>query len=379
MSIKIVNDFNEKKIYSAFDNIIIEFKLSNEISGKVKLAKVFGLGIDIELSPSPNDVLYFNFKKYSTSYISENQLIDYINYFGETSKSDDEFLKSFYVRFEIHLEEDEIFTKYILLNFSRAVFDKDRFKNYLFVEPGHQIEYEAKQIYFFPGYPLEIGVFTKELETAFLQTEYTRNSSNSIQININELNFGNQFNRVVLSDGYYNLRSENGSDLMQNIKEIYINDVSDLDFTVKVYDIIKFKNCSGHYLKWLNRSGDYSYFLFSNYYEEDIDTDSLGSINNDYSNNDYSISRNISKGKESERSMTLFKKGVNRKMRYHLSDLIDSPRVYYYTGKKDSQSSKYDWTLVEITEKSLQINRPKEDIFNLYLGIKFENYKNQII
>ena len=385
MNIKVVNDFSDEKIYSAFDNIIIEFALDQEPSSPISFAEILGLNVSITLSANPEGVFYFNYKMFSKSYITKDKLQENIDYNIEQnnalsfSKKDDSFIDGKAITIKIVLADEREITKDFSLKYNRAIKDLDRFNDYFFIDQELGAEYNAEMIYFFPGYPFDLGIFTKELQQIGIQTEENRNSSNSVSIQTFDYVENYQFTRLVLSNGFSNLKSSNGNDLTENISEIYIADFSENDFVVKTHDVKQMPNCEGHYLKWLNRSGDFSYFLFSNRYEENIDVNSLGNINNDYKNKEYSISPKLSKGKESTRELTLFKDRVDEQMRYHLSDLVDSPRVYYYTGEKDQEASVFDWIEVEITNSNFEMHRPKDNVFDFYFDIEFPDYKNQRI
>lgn len=385
MNIDILNDFDETKIYSAFDNIIIEFGLDTAPTSPIDFAEVIGLGFPVDLSPDPQGNFYFNFKLFSKSYITKGNLQDKISYdvdilnadsFG---KEDPDFMQGKNITIKVVLEDATEITKNFILKYYRGVQDLERFNHYLFVAQNDVIDYRATSIYLWKGYPLDIGVFSKDLSIIRIAIEENYFNSNSNEINTFLLIDGYQFARVILTNGVDNIRSFNGADLLENINSIYVADASEANFAVKIFNVVNMPECEGHYLKWLNRSGDYSYFLFSNKYEETIDASSIGKINNDYANKGQNVSPSLSKGKKSNRELTLFKDRVGVEMRYFLSDLIDSPKVYYYTGKKDTKASEFDWIEVDVANSDFEMNRPKERVWDFYLDIEFPEYKNQVI
>ena len=387
MNIEILNDFDETKIYSAFDNIIIEFGLDTAPTSPIDFAEVIGLGFPVDLSPNPKGNFYFNFKLFSKSYITKGNLQDKISYdvdilnadsFG---KEDPDFMQGKNITIKVVLEDATEITKNFILKYYRGVQDLERFNHYLFVAQNDVIDYTATSIYYWRGYPLDIGVFSKGLGTIglILNNDISAAGNESTEILTYQLIDNYQFTRVILTNGVDNIRSTNGTDLMQLINSISVKDYDQADFAVKIFNVVRMPECEGHYLKWLNRSGDYSYFLFSNKYEESIDASSIGSINNDFKNKEYNPSPSLSKGKTSNREMTLFKSKVDEKMRYFLSDLIDSPKVYYYTGKKDTKASQYNWIEVNVTDNNFEMERPKENTWNYFLQIEFTKYKNQTI
>mgnify|MGYP006421227655 CR=1 FL=1 len=386
MNIQIINDFDKNKIYSAFDNIIIEFTLDQQPQSPIDYAEIDGLGYDVTLSPNPEGEFYFNFRVFSKSYITVDNLQDDMSYLVNTQdsqtfvKEDIQFMQGRNLSIKILLTDGTEIERQLILKYYRGVENLERFNHYFFVSKDDQQDYNPISIYYFEGYPIDIGVFTTELRSVGFATEQSPNQSNSLQINTFPIIDNYQFSRLILSDGFKHLKSTNGTDLISNISEIYITDFVENNFAVKIYNVVKIdSSCGGHYLKWLNRSGDYYYFLFSNLYEESIDSDSLGTINNDYSNKGYNPSPSLSKGKQSNREMTLFKQGVDAQMRAFLSDIIDSPRVYYYTGKKYERASKYDWKEVFITDNNFELTRPNEYRWNYFLSIEFPEYKNQTI
>ena len=385
MNIVFLNDFEPNNRYSAFDNIIIEFGLDSQPASDIYEAEIEGLDFPVKLSPSPQGVFYFNFKVYSKSYLTEEDLQDRINYNtdlqdgGSLTKQDDFFFDSFFITIKIILDDDTIISKNTVINFLRAVKDNERFFKYLFIEKDSLIEYIAPTIYYFNGYPLDIGVFSNQLTNIGLSNNDNPNDGNSVALSTYQQANNYQFARVILSNGETNIKSTNGNDLIQNMNAIYITDFDEVDFAIKIFNLKKIEHCGGHYLKWLNRSGDFSYFLFSNKHEQSIKASDKGKINNDFNNKKSTVSRYLSKGKTSKREMRLFKQSADEEMRYFLSDLIDSPRVYYYTGERGQAASDISWIEVNVTDSDLELQRPKENKWDFYLEIEFPEYKNQVI
>ena len=386
MNIQILNNFDEQKIYSAFQNIVIEFGLDQQPSSPIDKAEITGLGFPVVLSASPRGKFYFNFRMFSKSYITYKNLQDPIDYevdeaiISTFSKQDDYFLLHNIISIIISLKDKTTISKNFNLKYYRAVLDKFRFKQYLFANPYEiNTEFEPLTLYIFDGYPIDIGVFTKGMLVIRIATTENYNDSTSSQVVKNNIVEGYQFTRVILTNGNEFIQTVSGATLLDNISELYVDDTQSFEKPTKIYNVKTIYNCKGHYLKWLNRSGDYSYFLFSDRYEEEISANKKGSINNYFKNNDELISPSISTGKESNRELTLFKNKVDQEMRYFLSDIIDSPKVYYYTGFKGKAANEFDWVEVNITDSSFEINRPKENTWNVFLDVKFPMYQNQVI
>lgn len=118
------------------------------------------------------------------------------------------------------------------------------------------------------------------------------------------------------------------TDLVNKL-EIYANDVFKSNLFLK-----KRSNCSGVYLKWLNRQGDYNFWLFDEFYQEQQGASDLDFVGRNEFNNIQDLGSQFrSIGKESQKTLTVKTKFDAREAEV-LSGLIDSPSVQMYSSKE---------------------------------------------
>lgn len=127
--------------------------------------------------------------------------------------------------------------------------------------------------------------------------------------------------------------------------------------------------CNGHYLKWLNSFGGWSYWLFYKG-NENIQTREQGVLNNDFNNLEDTVSPMISLGTESQNTISLFQEGITRDEMLLLRDLLDSAKVYLFTGVAFTQSSDKDFVEVIVKSGNFRLSNARERINNLSLTIE---------
>lgn len=116
------------------------------------------------------------------------------------------------------------------------------------------------------------------------------------------------------------------------------------------------KECGGVYLKWLNKLGGYSYWLFRQTHKRNIKTKSIGDFQT-YFLNRKDVSKTFeSAGTEVSESWDLVNEIpiTNNEIRRELTEIIESPEVYLYTGEKGSTET--SWLRVKIEDSNLKMN-----------------------
>jgi hypothetical protein len=127
--------------------------------------------------------------------------------------------------------------------------------------------------------------------------------------------------------------------------------------------------CNGHYLKWLNSFGGWSYWLFYKG-NENLQTKELGVLNNDFNNLEDTVSPVISLGTESQNAIALLQEGITKDEMLLLRDLLDSAKVYMFTGIAFTQSSDKDWIEVIVKSGNFRLSNARERLNNLSLTIE---------
>jgi hypothetical protein len=127
--------------------------------------------------------------------------------------------------------------------------------------------------------------------------------------------------------------------------------------------------CNGTYLKWLNSFGGWSYWLFYKG-NENLQTKELGVLNNDFNNLEDTVSPAISLGTESQNTISLLQEGITKDEMLLLRDLLDSAKVYMFTGIAFTQSSDKDWVEVIVKAGNFRLSNAREKLNNLSVTIE---------
>lgn len=131
-------------------------------------------------------------------------------------------------------------------------------------------------------------------------------------------------------------------------ERVTTSNVIDLDINIKVADCTP----DGVYLRWINKYGEYNYYLFNSSNQtsktknSDIKYDNVY-FTTDLSNNyHHGTGKNI--GKEIEQSMKLFAHLVDAETVDFLQHLVESPVVDMFLGYDENNSAK--WVSVDIQD-----------------------------
>lgn len=116
----------------------------------------------------------------------------------------------------------------------------------------------------------------------------------------------------------------------------------------KFLTLEKVDNTCGVYIKWLNQFGCYNYWLFehtsiierSTRYSDEVafDNDNLGTA----------YARTLQTGKSSQDTLKAVATLLTDEENYLLSGIIDSPKIYLFTGKPFSRSTPENWIEVKL-------------------------------
>ena len=138
------------------------------------------------------------------------------------------------------------------------------------------------------------------------------------------------------------------------------------------WDIKKVNECEGIYLKWMSNHDGWLYWLFNEKRKETINTKSLGTIENDFEDADITISPKISLGKTADKTYKLHATGIEQYERDIIETIIESPKVYLYTGELGVATTPQDWLEVELVTNSYLAQNYNKVLFNLEIDIKIK-------
>lgn len=137
------------------------------------------------------------------------------------------------------------------------------------------------------------------------------------------------FRIIIDRGGAHNWTSDNVLPLIEGLNRLEINEGG--SFKSNLW-ITKKKKCSGVYLKWFNRSGGFSHYLFDRYFVEETKGSNLGNVlNNDFSNIPNAIGTHKSLGKKGEGTL-IIKAKYDSSDYENIKDIVLSPLVQIYTS-----------------------------------------------
>jgi len=205
-------------------------------------------------------------------------------------------------------------------------------------------------------------------------------SQNIVIANIKVINSALQINENLTMDNYLNSRL--GVNTKMPIWEGYphstsvltaagINRVLDYD-GVGVPDMTYVSEfvigCAGVYLKWLNKQGGYSYWLFTQVFTQTKKTKTLGNITNHWTNRTNAMTNVNNLGKKSNYELKINTNALYEQLK-ELSSIEDAPEVYLYTDKIDLDVEYSGWLKVNVKNGSFK-TLSKNTSANLKLTIE---------
>lgn len=218
-----------------------------------------------------------------------------------------------------------------------------RDKDSIVLSPLKENSKNTHYMRYWEGYPFDIG-YTKVLSGVGQNIVRLTNLSNGISTP--DFISAYDVNRIFISNGDINTTIESHMPIRVGHNLIKLNDDN-------FVELVKSDSMCGTYIKWLNQSGGYSYWLF-NASQDNVSSKSIGNVNNDF----YNVRDSKSQFKSLGRTTT-----VKRTLRYeHLSlddirlleTILDSPRISLYTGERFSPNPQgRNWIDVSIDSKNL--------------------------
>lgn len=378
MAISYLKDVSETNLLFSHNNNIIEFSSDSALTIRDCIITV-GTNI-VTLYPNPYGVFYYNFNEIVASLINSNNYTDDLN--ADVSVS---YFYDWVSRNYLSLDVD------ISINFTNDTSDQDsktlqfllssvnlrdynnRFPFTIGIDQINLMlplvnsannKYYAK---YFNGYPFDVTVYRDKNTALDMDIDNLTNAQNITYDSIEAELF-----RFVFSDGRTDTSLEDVFPLITGLNNIRFRlDGSDDKFL----ELEKQEGCNGVYLKWLNNNGGYSYWLFTNNagrrgYKE------RGYINNDFENIGDTVSQDISLGLDSKDALTVYDSNLNENQKNLIATILDSPKVYLFTGAPFSQNNFNDWMEVKNKTRRYDLKQVKRDLYNISLSFELPNNYN---
>ena len=215
---------------------------------------------------------------------------------------------------------------------------------------------------YWDGYPFDFGL-TKTIPTA--QTSQTiTNHTNGIVSTAIPVPY--DVNRIVISNGDTTQTLEDYLPLTEGLNK--------LELTGSVFiELYKFNPKCGVYVKWLNESGGYTYWLFNEFFEIDKNVKSKGEINKDFNNLEDTVSTFNNLGKESFDTYSLYADALNVHEINIIKQILTSNKVYLFTGVRYSVNTFNDWLEVNVKTSGANLKQSREVLNDFKVEIEIPN------
>lgn len=356
----------DDRLLLAHVNNVIRF-YSNSVK-VVTNANVTFNGNNLVLYPSPAGIFYFNFKDYIIAEIQRSGNDDVLN----SNISTTGFLYD--ITNKNYLES----TVVIKINFTDLTFETIT-KSYKWLNALVQVQDWKRKfpvsaniltpflLYYFKnnlvikyweGYPFDISIYTG--------TAVNLKLDNLTNLLSHTFLSPTKVNRLILSDGRTDVTLESLVPILLGNNKMKITSNSLLNyFELEKIDV----QCSGHYFKFLNSFGGWSYWWFSKGNIKRTTKD-LGEIFNDFENFENTISVTKQIGKDSKDVLSIQSDVLTPTDLDILIDIVDSKKVYLFTGLPFAKNTFNDWLEVSLNAGSFPIQNAKNE--NTILSFQIE-------
>lgn len=347
----------------AFNNNIVKYKSSTSGVTQVK-SEIITNGFTYTIYPDLNGWFWFNFKPLKSVELNVDNYADTINpnvsgsyVYNWSSKA----ILSETIQFKIYLSTGVVETDARAVTWLNGYVNLIEYKkNY----PAYNVNLSTLCILkpiplvkYWAGYPFDIAIYNSNTTNFNL-----KNNSNGINYTFTT---GYKVPRLFFSDGRTDVSIEDVVPFNDGFNDVIVSSASgSANFLVEKIP----SHCNGHYLKWMNSFGGWNYWLF-NKGNENISTKELGSLNNDFQNLNTTISPYLSLGTESSNSISFVQENITQDEMLILRDLLDSVKVFLFTGTPFTKAENTDWIEVSLKSGTFRISNSREKLNTLSLAI----------
>jgi len=352
MALTFTTNLDNQNLLFAINNNVIEF-YSDSTELPLNCEIQIGTQPSRIVYPMPNGSFWFNFKEYILdvfSIIGDDYDYTPTEIKDETAKIFNNETISITITF---LDDSTETSTYNLVDWLYATTDKRLYKNELIprnkvtpLTPQNKIADNVSYLKYWVGYPMSYTLFNGLGDDSF----YFKEKDGFAQIDPIDIEYS-KIMRVPLCDG------TNGS-TQYLFAGIEIRKVSDDSLLHLITVDIDYTPCSGYYIKWKNRFGDWNHWLFQNGGEQ-LKTKELGEINKNFNNLNQATTLLSQIGKSAFNTFTVTTDLINENESLLLSDLFESPKIYLWTGETGTATTEFDWIEINLTTNTINTILPK--------------------
>lgn len=366
MAIVFIQPLQANKLRMAFNNDIIRFKSDNVLA--VSYAEVTASGLAVRLYPNPANEFFINMKSYVAALINTRN-------FEDTLKTNlpESYIYDYSTGSVLNLNMD------IKIVYSDATSEHQAFgltwlagveqldnnssftkSDNLILSPFKAYTNNYHYLKYWQGYPFDVSFYsngTLQLinQTNLLEAEFT---------------IPGQVSRLFFSDGRVDETIEDIMPLAESFNEFRaVTKYMALE-TDRFLTIEKIPYKCGVYMKWLNKFGGYSYWLFEDTYSIDRNSKSLGELDRDNGNIETSLSRTLQVGQQSQDTIRVITERLNIDEKIIVEGILESPKIYLFTGQPFARNDYNDWLEVSLKTTNARVKNFKQELTNFVLDFE---------
>lgn len=382
MAIVLVNTIRENELRMAYNNDILRF-YSDDTDADPTHATITGPGLSITLYPGPDGMFFFNFKPYVTALINTRNFEDTLETDLLTTDpqtfiydyTDGTYLSKG-INVKIFLDDDTFdvagYSLAWIAGAQQIGENNPLSKPSFYMLSPFSIEGNDRwYLKYWQGYPFDVPFYIEPDAAIRLNNLTTGLSEEFIQED-------GYVKRLFFSDGRTDECIEDILPIAEGINQMVIT--SDLIEGSKYLMLEKAPYACGVYFKWLNKFGGYSYWLFENTAAIDRAGKSLGELYNDYNNLFDTHGRTLNIGQQTQDTIKVVAELLTKEQMKIVEGIIDSPKIYLFTGQPFAQNDYHNWTEVTLKTGSVRVKNFKEALNNIALDFELpERYTQTLI
>lgn len=349
MAIQFTTSLSEDKVLNVHNKNVIRF--NSDIAAVPFYALIRYQGLEFQILPDADNQFYYDFDNVR-DLIKNNNFSDDINPDISTTEASliyDDTINNFIdleVLILIYFDEDtddQIVVNYQFLNSviqleeyaSQNAENDDRLR---LMAPTMKLSINDHALNYWNGYPFDVGIVADTLEPFELTNATVMQSRTFTPLG--------RVNRLFFSDGETTAQIEDVIPLVNGVNRIEIENITLL--------LNKIDSC-GHYFKFKNQKGAWSYWLFNPWVNRVRGSNQVESKNNNFSNINETRSTSISLGRISDDELNVIAENLSSNDVKVLSEILDSPKIYYFKGERFSRAEPSHWLEVELKDGNQDI------------------------
>ena len=380
MAISFSKSLSTTALLNTYNNNVVKFS-SDNILDATKCVINIG-GTDYTITPNTSNVFRFNFKMVTEVLINSNNFTDDILpvlaladdtslVYNDTTNSYLSELVTYTITFSDTSTENTTKT----YKFFKSIEQLEQNKigtittgdNIYMLSPFKKSTADTYNVTYFEGYPFDLSIYLNSAGTTTVL-----NQTNALTY---DFPFVNTVNRFFLSDGRTTITIGDYLPLVNGLNELKITRGSDIIYV----NVTKVPSRLGVYVKWINQYGGWNYWLFNCIHKREIKDKNLKKIFNDFDDVSETTVPFFDIGKSSIETLTLVSKGVSEDDQFVLNGIIDSPRVYLFTGTYLTQVTDVSWLGVSKKGSTNKITDYKKKTANYKLKIELPSRYNMTL